>query len=162
MKDIADLKKIYENNNFVLDDNDIMDWYKILDIEIEKLKPRKSAFSIISNGYIIFISVLLISTNGILITLLNLFPIDNGLLYAIILSILFWLGVVIVYIKLEEPVNFIKQSFIVKLTGIKNELTSYMVLQKRIIEELLVRNLMFKNLEKIKKEKNKIEEYLRK
>ena len=163
MNAIADLQKlIHEKKNLPISDNAIIDWYAILDIEIKKLKPRESTFSIISKGSIIFISVLLISANGILITLLNLFRIGNESLLAIIISILFWIGVVIVYIKLEEPLNFIKQSFKGKLNDIKNELTLYMSLQKQIVEELLARNLMFKNLGKIKREKNKIEKYLNK
>ncbi len=163
MNAIADLQKlIYEKGNLLIGDNALIEWYDILDIEIKKLKPRESAFSIILKGSIILISVLLISANGILITLLNLFRFGNESLLAIILSILFWIGVVIVYLKFEEPLNFIKQSFKGKLKDIKNELTAYMNLQLQIIEEVLARNLMFKNLEKIKREKNKIEKYLKK
>ena len=162
MKDIADLQKlIHEKNIFLLDDDDIKDWHNILDVKIKDLKPRESAFSIISNGFIILILVLLISANGILITLLNLLRIGDVSPLAIILSILFWICVVITYIKLEEPLNFIKQSINGKLTNIKNELTSYMCLQKQIIEVLLERNLMSKYRGKIKREKNKIEKYLK-
>jgi len=163
MNDIADLQKlINEKKIFLLDDDDIRDWYNILDVKIKNLKPRESAFSIISKGYIILIPVLLISTNGILITLLNLFRIGDELLIPITLSILFWIGVGIIYFKLEEPLNFIKQSLNGKLTDIKNELTSYMILQMQIIEVLLARNLIFKYQEKIKREKNKIEKHLKK
>ncbi|MFW9930454.1 MAG: hypothetical protein ACFFD1_13750 [Candidatus Thorarchaeota archaeon] len=163
MKAIADLQKlINENKNILVDDNDIVDWYNILDIEIKKLKPRESAFSIILKGYIILIFVLLISANGILITLFNLFRIGNEFLSAIILSVLFWTGIVIAYFKLEEPLSFIKQSLNKKLSEIKNELSSYIILQMKIIEQILERNLMFKSLEKIKREKNKIEKYLKK
>ena len=161
MNDIAELQKqIHDKKNLLLDDNDIIEWYNILDIEIKKLKPRGSAFSIISKSSIIVIPILLISANGILITLLNLFRTGNELLLAIITSILFWIGVVIFYFKIEEPLNFIKQSFKGKLKGIKNELTSYLNLKMQIIEELLKRNLMFKSQNKIKKEKIKIEKYL--
>ena len=163
MNAIADLQKqINEKKNLLIGDKALIEWYDILDIEIKKLKPRESAFSIISKCSVILISVLLISANGILITLLNLFRIDNELLFAIILSILFWLGVVVVYVKFEEPINFIKQSFKGKLKEINNELTTYMNLQMKIIQEVLARNLMFKNLEKIKRGKNKIEKYLKK
>ena len=150
MNTIADLQKLINGKkNLLIDDNDVIEWYNILHIEIKKLKPRESAFSIISKGSIILISVLLISANGILITLLNLFRIDNEILSAIIISILFWIGVVIAYVKFEEPFNFIKQSFKGKLNDINYELTSYMSLQMQIIEELLARNLMFKNMGKI-------------
>ena len=163
MNAIADLQKqINEKKNLLIGDKALIEWYDILDIEIKKLKPRESAFSIISKCSVILISVLLISANGILITLLNLFRIDNELLFAIILSILFWLGVVVVYVKFEEPINFIKQSFKGKLKEINNELTTYMNLQMKIIQEVLARNLMFKNLEKIKRGKSKIEKYLKK
>ena len=163
MNAIADLQKqINEKKNLLIGDKALIEWYDILDIEIKKLKPRESAFSIISKCSVILISVLLISANGILITLLNLFRIDNELLFAIILSILFWLGVVVVYVKFEEPINFIKQSFKGKLKEINNELTTHMNLQIKIIQEILARNLMFKNLEKIKRGKNKIEKYLKK
>lgn len=104
MKAIADLQKLkIEKENLFLDDNDIVDWYNIVDIEIKKLKPRESAFSITLNDYITLIFVLLISANGILITLLNLFRIGNELLSAIILSVLFWTAVIITYFMLEEP-----------------------------------------------------------
>ena len=163
MNTIADLQKLINGKkNLLIDDNDVIEWYNILHIEIKKLKPRESAFSIISKGSIILISVLLISANGILITLLNLFRIDNEILSAIIISILFWIGVVIAYVKFEEPFNFIKQSFKGKLNDINYELTSYMSLQMQIIEELLARNLMFKNMGKIKSEKNRIERYFKK
>ena len=161
MNAIVDLQKLIdEKRNLQLDDNDIIEYYNILDVEIKKLKPRESAFSIISKGSIILISVLLISANGILITLLNLFRISNELLSAIILSIVFWIGVVIFYVKFEEPLNFVKQSFKGKLKDIKNELTSYMHLQIQIMDEISARNLMFKKLEKKKREKQKIEKYL--
>ena len=56
MNDIAGLQKlIYEKKNILLDDNDIIDWYNILDIEIKNLKPRDSAFSFLLKGSIIFI-----------------------------------------------------------------------------------------------------------
>ena len=163
MNDIAGLQKlIYEKKNILLDDNDIIDWYNILDIEIKNLKPRDSAFSFLLKGSIILIPIMLISANSILITLVSLFQTGNELLLAIILSILFWIGITISYFKLEEPLNFIKQSFKGKSKGIKNELITQMNLQKQIIEELLARNLMFKNLKKIKREKIKIEKYLNK
>ncbi|MEJ2616341.1 MAG: hypothetical protein P8Z35_15400 [Ignavibacteriaceae bacterium] len=163
MNAIADLQKLIdEKRNLLLGDNDIIEWYNILDVEIKKLRPRESAFSILSKGSVILISVLLISANGILITLLNLFRIGNELISAIILSVLFWAGIVIIYIKFEEPFDFIKQTFKGKFGDIKNELTSYMHLQIQIIDEILARNLMFKNLVKVKREKNKIEKYLNK
>lgn len=163
MKEIADLQNlIYEKKNLFLDDNDIIGWYNILDIKIKNLKPRDSAFSILLKGSIILIPIFLISANGILIILLNLFQTGYEFLLAIIISILFWIGIVIFYFKFEEPLNFIKQSFKGKLKEIKNELTSYMNLQMHIIEELLARNLMFKNLKKIKREKIKIEKYFEK
>ena len=163
MNDIAGLQKlIYEKKNILLGDNDIIDWYNILDIQIKNLKPRDSAFSFLLKGSIILIPIMLISANSILITLVSLFQTGNELLLAIILSILFWIGITISYFKLEEPLNFIKQSFKGKLKGIKNELTTQMNLRMKIIEELLARNLMFKNLKKIKREKIKIEKYLNK
>ena len=163
MNDIAGLQKlIYEKKNILLDDNDIIDWYNILDIEIKNLKPRDSAFSFLLKGSIILIPIMLISANGILITLVSLFQTGNALLLATIISILFWIGITVSYFKFEEPLNFIKQSFKGKLKGIKNELTTQMNLRMKIIEELLARNLMFKNLKKIKREKIKIEKYLNK
>ena len=163
MNDIAGLQKlIYEKKNILLGDNDIIDWYNILDIQIKNLKPRDSAFSFLLKGSIILIPIMLISANGILITLVSLFQTGNALLLATIISILFWIGITVSYFKFEEPLNFIKQSFKGKLKGIKNELTTQMNLRMKIIEELLARNLMFKNLKKIKREKIKIEKYLNK
>jgi hypothetical protein len=163
MNAIADLQKLIdEKRNLILGDNDILEYYNILDVEIKKLKPRESAFSIISRISIILISVLIISANGILITLLNLFRISSEILPVIILSVVFWIAVVIFYIKFEEPLNFVRQSFTVKLKDIKSELISYMHLQIHIIEEITARNIMFKKLEKIKREKQKIEKYLQK
>jgi len=160
MNDIAGLQKlIYEKKNILLDDNDIIDWYNILDIEIKNLKPRDSAFSFLLKGSIILIPIMLISA---LITLVSLFQTGNALLLATIISILFWTGITVSYFKFEEPLNFIKQSFKGKLKGIKSELTTQMNLRMKIIEELLARNLMFKNLKKIKREKIKIEKYLNK
>lgn len=163
MNDIAGLQKIiYEKKKILLDDNDIIDWHNILDIQIKNLKPRDSAFSILLKGSIIFIPVMLVSANSLLIILVGLFQTGNELLSAIILSVLFWLSIMISYFKFEEPLNFIKQSFDGKLKEIKNELTTNMILQMQIIEELLARNLMFKNLKKIEREKIKIEKYLNK
>ncbi len=158
LSDIDEIKelreKFYSSKNISVSDDEIHKWYEILSDLIIPLKRRYRIFSICQNFKILLIFFSLTIFNSAILVLIDSFGFQREstpyLLTSIIISGIFWIGVLLLYVYISEDNNYISHSVNKEIQRMREELYTLLLYQIKLTDEGLKRNIFLfrKHIEK--------------